>query len=129
MIETRRQGFHFYPHFPPTLSPNFCCRYCHIELEFVNDLAGSQPTVVGIAEAKRNDLRRGAIRGEAGVRRGIFPVGTISPLLLSCALFHTSHFWHLETYVFKATYKHRQPLYSSSNSAKPSSQCFLQSCR
>ena len=56
----------------------------------MNNLAGAQPTVVGIAEAKMNDLKKCNKRREAGVHRGIFPVGPISPLFLSCALFHTS---------------------------------------
>lgn len=38
----------------------------------MNNLAGAQPTVVGIAEAKMNDLRRGAIRGERQVCIEVF---------------------------------------------------------
>lgn len=116
-------GFPFLSPLPFHPFPNFfCCCYHHIELEFVNNLAGAQPTVVGIAEAKMNDLKRCNKRGEAGVHRGIFSSGTyFSFVSFLCPFPYFSHFWHLETYVFEATYKDGQPLYSSSNSSKPSS--------
>lgn len=52
---------------PPSLSLDFCCHYYHIQLGFVNNLASCQPTVVGTAEAGRNDLREVAVREEAGM--------------------------------------------------------------
>lgn len=82
--------FHFCPHFPPTLSPHFCCHYCYIKLAFLNNLADVQLIVLGTGGAKRTYLRGGAIRGEADLCGAIFAMGTICPLLLPCAPFHSS---------------------------------------
>lgn len=116
------RGFIFYPYFspflPPSISPDFCCYYCHSQLEFVNNLTVHCGRYCWNKKEwfkKSCSVRGWFVHFSSG--NYFFAAAALCPLPYCSYYF----FWHLDIYHLKVTYKHGWQFYSSRASLKHSS--------